>query len=469
MPHPLSVDAQAIRRLIESFITERRDAKLEKLSSDDAKYQQTLDQFERDAWLSDAARRVGQLQMVTHVLKGIHPDAKGTNLFVHSDNLPNPEAVGSHSKKSVTHHDITGNAAALDVYKLLRISYKNRSLLERFCCRCPDAIAALSDTPSQAAEWAAAFAAISDAKGPPSSHVYAKQLYWLKGEDAARDSDYVLLAPLFPSTLVHDAFQEIQRDRFSDEAKEARRARRENRPADAEVHSYPELAFRKLGGTKPQNISQLNSERGGQNILLSSLPPRWDSSKLSPILNVPSALPTLRGHINFCRPLYNLRAFLLRNPTANKPTRIRVHRLIERAVEGVISFTMKAHRLPAGWTALNTILEDGTAHRCELPLHEKQWLDPFRAAHDDAFRQQRMQSSWQDTLRHSIACEINRVLNQGEKPLRVGDTEIREWERRAGQHSVVQSLIKIDADYMTALDKELSEAIELIDDEEEDL
>ncbi|MCF3997914.1 type I-F CRISPR-associated protein Csy1, partial [Pseudomonas aeruginosa] len=38
---------------------------------------------------------------------------------------------------------------------------------------------------------------------------------------------------------------------------------------------YPNLAIQKFGGTKPQNISQLNSERYGENWLLPSLPPHW--------------------------------------------------------------------------------------------------------------------------------------------------------------------------------------------------
>ena len=462
MPDPLSADAQAIRTLIDDFIAQRCEAKLEKLSPEDEKYHQLAAQFERETWLADAARRVSQLQVVTHVLKGIHPDAKGTNLFVSPDQLPPTTALGSHACVGNI-SDVTGNAAALDVYKFLKVEYAGASLLERFSHHCSDAIAALSDTPALANEWATAFACITEAKGTPSSHVCAKQLYWLKGDDATCDDDYVLLAPLFPSSLVHEAFEKIQQDRFSDEAKKAHKARRDGKPANTEVHTYPEFATRKLGGTKPQNISQLNSERGGSNILLSSLPPQWDASRQSPILNTATAMHRLRSEPGFNRPLHQLRKFLLTDPTGNMHTRRKVRRLIAEIVNGVITFTMKMHGLPAGWTATVETQPDGSTRCCKLPDDEQYWLDPFRAAHDAEFRQQRAFSSWQRKLKERIASEINRALNQGKTSIGVGDTEHREWTRRANQHSLMQALIAIYAE----LDRELTDAVLLLDDDEE--
>lgn len=467
MPHLLSADAQAIRDLIERFIAERRDTKLEKLSPDSEKYQQTLEQFKREEWVEDAARRVGQLQVVTHVLKGIHPDAKGTNLFVRPEELPVSNALGSHAG-STLFSDVTGNAAALDVYKFLKLEYQGSSLLERFTRQCPDTTTALSDNPTLGEEWAADFASITEAKATPASHVCAKQLYWLKGENASCNEDYVLLAPLFPSSLVHEVFQAIQHDRFSEEAKAARKARRDNKAAEAEVHNYPEFAVRKLGGTKPQNISQLNSERGGNNILLSSLPPQWDTSRLTPILNTPTAMRQLRSHRDFYKPLHDFHNFLRTNPRPNISTRQKVQRLVREIIDGVISFTMKTHGLPAGWTAIDEIREDGTVQRCTLPDYEKHWLDPLRAAHDEAFRQQHAMSTWQTELRQSIAREINRALNKGEYALGASDAEFKEWERNAKQHSSMKAMDTIYAIYMAELDQQLNGAMALLDDEDDE-
>ncbi len=468
MSNPLSADALTIRSLIEGFIAERRDAKLEKLSPDDERYPKIVEQFEREAWLEDAARRVCQLQVVTHVLKGIHPDAKGTNLFVRPEELPTTNALGSHACQG-QFSDVTGNAAALDVYKFLKLEHQECSLLDRLSRQCPDTLAALSDSAVIAKEWAASFAAITVAKGTPASHVCAKQMYWLKGLNASCNDDYILLAPLFPSSLVHDVFQKIQHDRFSEEAKEARKAQKADKPSDNEVHRYPEMAIRKLGGTKPQNISQLNSERGGNNILLSGLPPQWNASHTRPILNTSSAFGQLCQQRGFYRPLNELRKFLHSDPTANIATRRKVRRLIERAMDSVIDFTMKMHELPPGWSAINTLLEDGTTQRCEIPNHEKHWLDPFRAATDAAFRHERQHSHWQEELRQNIAREINRVLNRGSNSLGASDTEIQEWKHRALQHASLRSMDSINADYMRELDKQLDETIAFLGDEEEGL
>lgn len=61
-------------------------------------------QFQPATWLADAARRAAQIQAVTHLLKPIHPEAKGTNLY-----CP-PATLGSEFAG-----DVVGNAAALDV------------------------------------------------------------------------------------------------------------------------------------------------------------------------------------------------------------------------------------------------------------------------------------------------------------------------------------------------------------------
>ncbi len=68
---------KGVRSAIEQFLKERFDTKAEKLQPDDPKYQALVEQFQFDTWVNDAARRVGQLQVVTHSLKPIHPDAKG--------------------------------------------------------------------------------------------------------------------------------------------------------------------------------------------------------------------------------------------------------------------------------------------------------------------------------------------------------------------------------------------------------
>ena len=62
-----------------------------------------------------------------------------------------------------------------------------------------------------------------DGKGGAASHTLAKQLYFPLPDDG-----YHLLAPLFPTALVHGVHTHLQEARFSDAAKAARAARRAN-------------------------------------------------------------------------------------------------------------------------------------------------------------------------------------------------------------------------------------------------
>ena len=267
------------RAAISAFLHDRLQAKLDKLKPDDPQRDEAIASFAHDVWLASAAKRVEQIQAVTHSLKPIHPDARGTNLYVEPRTLPPLAELGSHALGERFVGDVVGNAAALDVYKLLKLEVNGRSLLTALLAQDADALAALHADPAQAEKLRDAFVSLTQPRAEgPSSHTLAKQLYWLTGTDACDDSHYTLLAPLYATSLAHAVHAQLQEDRFGEANKAARQARRERKMHDGVFHDYPGLAVQNMGGTKPQNISQLNSERRGMNYLLSSLPPQWQAS-----------------------------------------------------------------------------------------------------------------------------------------------------------------------------------------------
>ncbi|RCI76211.1 hypothetical protein DT376_03575 [Pseudomonas aeruginosa] len=208
---------QELRQFIESFIQERLQGKLDKLHPDeDDKRQTLLATHRREAWLADAARRVGQLQLVTHTLKPIHPDARGSNLHSLPQAPGQPGLAGSHELGDRLVSDVVGNAAALDVFKFLSLQYQGKNLLNWLTEDSAEAVQALSDNAEQAREWRQAFIGITAVKGAPASHSLAKQLYFpLPG------SGYHLLAPLFPTSLVHHVHALLREARFGDAGIEA--------------------------------------------------------------------------------------------------------------------------------------------------------------------------------------------------------------------------------------------------------
>jgi len=429
---------KAFRAAIASFIEARRDAKL-KGKEDDA---DAASKYEYATWLADAARRVGQIQAVTHVLKATHPDARGSSLHVAPSSLPFHSDIGSHSLGEDFAEDVVGNAAALDVFKLLKLDVDGRRLLDWIQAADADLQAALSDDPAQARDWMQAFASPVRKDTLPVTHTMAKQLYWLVGEEPHEDSQYHLLQPMFSSSLAHAVHADIQDARFGEANKEARQARNGNKPSDAHYRDYRNLVARKLGGTKPQNISQLNSERGGVNYLLASVPPpawkprglnlhRFTSvfdEKRSPFLTYGGVRDLVRA----------LADFLKKNPEPTKETRDR-REAIEQAIGWELATFGAAIRgsHPAGWTR-----DDN-----DLPQCEQLWLDPDRIElperndpehpywHDEdiAFNHAYEHGDWADEVATRFGRWLNYQLRErgGDALVMLGESEMRHFAKQA--------------------------------------
>ncbi|RPE79789.1 type I-F CRISPR-associated protein Csy1 [Vulcaniibacterium tengchongense] len=419
------------RSAIAGFIEERRVAKEKDKNYEPAKY-------EYNAWLADAVRRVGQIQAVTHVLKATHPDARGSSLHVAPNALPQRAEIGSHVLGGNFAEDVVGNAAALDVFKFLKIEVDGRRLLDWMQASDADLKAALCNDQDTAATWMSAFASLVREETEPASHPLAKQLYWLTGEDPCDDAQYHLLQPMFSSTLAQAVHADIQDARFGEANVQARTAFREKKPSGTPYRDYRNLAFRKLGGTKPQNISQLNSERGGLNYLLPSLPPpAWKPSGTH-LLKQETAFAGLLRFGGMRELVAELAGFLAANPDPTAQTRNR-REALEQAIGQELALFGAAVRgqYPAGWTR---------APDCRLPRHQQLWLDPDRTtlavrsdpahpewqADDEAFNHAYESGGWADEVARDFGLWLNAQLRKrSDKLIELGDVEMRHFARQA--------------------------------------
>lgn len=430
---------RVFRAAVTGFIEARREAKL-KGKEDDAG---TASKYEYTTWLADAARRVGQIQVVTHVLKATHPDARGSSLHVIPSVLPRHAEIGSHLLGEGYAEDVVGNAAALDVFKLLKLEVDGRRLLDWMQAGDTDLQAALSDDAEQARGWMKAFASLVREETQPFSHSMAKQLYWLAGEDPQDDTHYHLLQPMFSSSLAHAVHADIQDARFGEANKEMRQARRDNKPANAIYRDYRDLVARKLGGTKPQNISQLNSERGGVNYLLASLPPpAWKPRDGVNLFKLESVFDDKRGAFiifgEVRQLVRGLADFLKANPDQNKETRDRVTDFLRDIAEALSLFGTDARaRGGAGWTRNAD---------CQLLPCEQLWLDPERTdlplrddpghpqwrEDDVAFNQAYERGDWADEVATRFSLWLNGQLRKrSDKLAMLGEAEMRHFVSHA--------------------------------------
>ena len=432
-PDPQEV--AALRDLVDWFIQERLQLKLDKLKGDEDEVQAqrlALHQAHvRETWLADAAKRVPQIPLASHTLKPIHPDARGTNLYVDQPVCKDVNIVGTHTLQGQRADDVVGNAAALDVFKFLKLQHKGQGLLARLSRKDSATLHALSSDTQEATKWAQAFAGIVDGKGGAASHTLAKQLYFPLPDDG-----YHLLAPLFPTALVHGVHTHLQEARFSDAAKAARTARRAKEPHAHGYCDYPGMAVRNMGGSKPQNISQLNSERGGANYLLPSVPPVWKDQGTQPPLRVASVFDK-RGLIGRDRTVYRmieeLKKFLSSVADADNNVHIRDKRaeLVQAIIDRVLDIATELQCLNGGWSA---------APVCKLSWSQKQWLDAnaleaAQAAHEtqavamsaaDGALAAPEPTDWRDKVAEDFARWLNATLSTDK--ISMGDAEFVEWK-----------------------------------------
>jgi len=393
------------------FLDERKQAKLDKLLETDEKRQAIIEAHQPEVWIADAARRVSQIKLITHAIKYHNPDARGASVYYEKSNCKQPWL--STTSLNVLKPDVVGNAAALDVFKFLQLEIEAETLLSRILRDDPEVRAAFPGTEAQKDQWLSAFTRIAETEGPLACHTLAKQVYF-----PIEKGRYHLLSPLYPSSLVHAVFQKIQ-ERFSDEVKAARKARSERKPYHCGYRDFFALAVQKFGGTKPQNISQLNSERGGRAYLLASFPPTWQSQQVKPPLSINSFFKFIfYGEVKQLTEA--LKSYLDKLPAdyTNLAIREASARRVQKIIDAVMEHVFRIQELSPGWSS------DAT---CQLSEAQRLWLDPGRTELEPEWKRRRGISDWSSEVASDFARWLKKRLET--KHLRFGDDEYHEWKQ----------------------------------------
>ena len=410
-----------IKAVINAFFEERLEPRLKKLNPEEEDARQKLLFNNRpENWIPDAVQRVKKIQQVTHAIKYTHPDARGSSLYA-SVNLPAEGVlIGTHTLAGNLSLDAVCDAKQLDVYKFLHLPVGNRTLLELIADNDPVLAEAFSSDVALARSWISEFAYWAEGKyqaepGSASSHKLAKQIYW-----PTASNEYVLLAPLFPTSLVQAVWGVICEDRFSDEAEAARKARYGRTAFHRGCREYPDLAIQRFGGDSgKQNISQLNAKRRGETFLLPSLPPSWKSADLRPPLAVDSVFDRIFGSRKRVRELVRiLRDFLVSVEHAGSNMRIREKRaeLVGLIRDEALQYAAELQQLEPGWSQ---------QPECLLNSAEQCWLDPERAETDANFASLCRKGDWPDEICRRFGNWLNARLTTANTPM--GALEAAHW------------------------------------------
>ena len=421
------MDTISLSSAIDDYISSRRTSRLETRAKEAEKERKTLandqlalmawEQKQADLlrseverylpanWLDDAAKRAKQITLVTHAPKYTNGDAKGSGVLA-DVTLATGEYLCTASL-SALNIDVVGNAAALDVANLLLLEVNGEQLVDVLRRGDASPLSPFARDEMQLTDWLAGFRQALES-GVLSSHKLAKQIYFPVGEDS-----YHLISPLFASSLAQAQHERIEGQRFGEEAKTARVARKNREPHETDVIDFPNLAVQTFGGTKPQNVSLLNSGRHGKAYLLNSQPPRWKSQDKPPADD--QAFWRQYGRLVYPK-IRELKSYLLFVVDKESTLSIR-----DRRAELVADLVSELHQLAAriqsqvaGWS-LNTSLSITLAH----------WLDPARD--DKEFVEVRLRNDWQQGVGEQFATWLNRQLQN--EQLQMKDAEHSIWRK----------------------------------------
>lgn len=406
----------------------QEDGDAEKFAELTLKIAEIKEKYQRDAWLDDAVNRMAkQLNFGTHISKGVHPDAKGDNVtFKSNHELPTP-IVGTHSIQS-EYLDANGNAAALPLAAFFDFQVSDGiKIRDLVLSDNSDFIDSLASNHQQAKIYHAVFKdALQNSIDQPSSHERNKQTLWVTNSyDCSNIDDlkYIAIVPLYPSVLTFETYQRINQLRYSDENKSALENRFKKNAEQRPYVSMLNLATVQLGGTKPQNVSQLMSKQGGRNYLLPSLPPMIGRDFNFRLSKFKRSIFDNNALIYPAREAIQDIFSVVKSTNKNVDIRNTLKEAIDNVLHILFGLVHSIRtRLPAGWSK-----------DFALDMPYKYWLDPKRPAlpDEEEFALGQTKEDWHEIIINHFADWLNALL-KAEFPKQSSDIaypEHKEWKR----------------------------------------
>ena len=388
---------QDFEEFIGAYLKKRLSARLA------AEKDEKTGKYEPAVWLQSAAERAGQLKAATHIIKGVNSKAAGSDFFRLPSSFSPINLLGSHALPRDFTFDVTGNAGAMDVYDFLRQVYEGRTILAWLESGRPEIRAALDPDPDRAAALSEKLLSIKREPERPATDPLAKQVYFLIAGDPTADEAFHLLAPLFPTSLVHEIHKKVRDDKFGEEAKAAESARKNNIWHGREARSYVNMAIRKLGGAKHLVVSHLNAERRGINYLFPSLPPAWFEKPIRRFKShsLFNSFGRQAETASLIRELKNMDSAGFERPEEIED---RLNHCLTELIDKFVIYTWKLRDYPPGWTE---------ERACLWPEEEKIWADSRYQNPADPHEEKACQAAKSKIIRRLASWLVSQVENKG--------------------------------------------------------
>lgn len=388
---------------IVDFLEKRKQKPLKEAKKPVAEIEQ---EFQIAVWGASAANRAAQLSLVSHPGKFSHPDARITPVLFAGEYAPDGYVRSGNAHAG---QDVVGNAAALDVYAFLSVVLDDgRSVLEHFEANSAALKALLAVGEETFAAWRTAFLQIKAVDGGAKTHTNVKQVYFPVAEG------YHLLSVLYPSGLMTEHRERLRQMKFSEATKAAREARRKELFHEQGFADMTGLLTLHFGGTKPQNISKLNSNNGGEAWLMPCFPPELQQH----YLHLPKAdfFQWLRWDADWNEIITALHK-LLQTDYNNVEIRQYRQRRIEQLFDWVMGRAVLLQQQPAGWSGTEGF---------RLPAAQRFWLDAAYRESNSAPEQ------WQETITRSmsewVVTSYKRFRKKQGDAVSLGEIEVKAFQ-----------------------------------------
>lgn len=319
--------------------------------------------FDLKDWLPNASKRAGQIKISSHPCTFSHPSAnKNKNgkvsAVIAKANRDSDGFVRSGNVE--VDLDALGNAAALDVYRFLTLCMSDgRTLIEHIESNSDVAKSLLTHSEIGYEDTRSQFLEMLETSEQQITSSKVKQVYFPIPLD---NDDYHLLSVLSPSGIIYRLRERIDNIRYSDESKDARKAKKDNTYSATGFLELPNLTMIAYGGTKPQNISTLNNKFAGKAYLLPSIPPTLSDQR--------QRLPKNDFFTECINPYQFKESFLklhqlFRQDYTNQTIRLAIKRRVSEFVDFVIEQM---------WKVRLSLAEHPNFDISNLESNQKKWL-----------------------------------------------------------------------------------------------
>lgn len=285
-------------------------------------------------WLSSIAQNAKNCVLATHIGKFIHPDAKVSYFYEREEkNFTGYVYTNNTSCKL----DIICPAQYIGTASFLLLNLEDGSTVLEHLQKNSEVIALeFAALKVDYTELREAFLQIQEGN-PNYSDERIKQVYFPVG------NEYHLLSILTSSGMLTALREKVLQ--MGSHARDARDEKSEHyKESYSRIYDLTEMGF---GGTKPQNISFLNSQNRGKAFLLSSLPPTLSEKAIRKPKN--DFFSNCLYKKAFQTEFYELNKIYY-NPQNNMETREARKEIYRAIVDKIMNYVYELRELESGWS-----------------------------------------------------------------------------------------------------------------------